>query len=151
MITNKTSKLDWTFNNIGIEKIILIDICSRIFYLFFILFFEVSAVLDVRYCPKPQSCEISRKTNGVILRKWQTLISSSVWGAQFFSWVSPLLVVSYAISRKSNEPNLKKKTKNLIFVGHDLGPFGSNLGPQIFFASFTLPTRHCSKVSSYAI
>ena len=33
------------------------------------IFFEVSALLDVRHCPKLQSCAISRKTNDVNLRK----------------------------------------------------------------------------------
>ena len=34
-------------------------------------FLEVSALLDLRHCPKLQSCTISRKTNDVNLRKWQ--------------------------------------------------------------------------------
>ena len=34
-------------------------------------FLEVSALLDVRYCPKLQSRAISRKTNNANLRKWQ--------------------------------------------------------------------------------
>ena len=36
---------------------------------FFCFFFEVSALLDVRHCPKLQSCKISRKTNDTTLRK----------------------------------------------------------------------------------
>ena len=31
----------------------------------------VSAPLDVRYCPKLESCAISKKTNDANLRKWQ--------------------------------------------------------------------------------
>ena len=32
---------------------------------------EVSALLDVRHCPKLQSCAISRKTNDATLSKWE--------------------------------------------------------------------------------
>ena len=35
------------------------------------VFLEVSALLDVRHCPKLQSCVIPRKTNDAALRKWQ--------------------------------------------------------------------------------
>ena len=34
-------------------------------------FFEISALVDVRHCPKLQSCAISRKTNDTNLREWQ--------------------------------------------------------------------------------
>ena len=37
------------------------------------LFLEVSALLDIRHCPKLQSCAISRKANDANLRKWQRL------------------------------------------------------------------------------
>ena len=54
----------------------------------------------------------------------------------FFPWVLPLLDVInfyklplYAISRKTNEPNLKKWQKNPSF-GVDFGPFDPNLGPK---------------------
>ena len=57
---------------------------------------------------------------------------------KFFSWVLPLLDVIhccklslYAISRKSNEPNLRK-WKEPSF-GPDFVPFG----PQNFFVDFT--------------
>ena len=77
---------------------------------------EVLALLDVRHCPKLQSCAISRKSNDATLRKWQKPKFWTRFGApNFFSWVLPLLVVrqcsklsTYAISRKTNEPNLKK-------------------------------------------
>ena len=42
----------------------------------------------------------------------------------------------YAISRKTNKPNLKKWQKNLI-IGPDFGPFGPNLCQIIFFVGFT--------------
>ena len=34
------------------------------------VFVEVSALLDVRYCPELQSCTMSMKTNEPNLRKW---------------------------------------------------------------------------------
>ena len=53
----KTSKFEWTIDNTRIEKIILAPIKTtkkkdKE---------EVSALLDVRHCPKLQSCAISRK------------------------------------------------------------------------------------------
>ena len=40
-------------------------------------FFESSAILDVRRCPKLQFCSISRKTKDATLGKWWTQISDS--------------------------------------------------------------------------
>ena len=62
----KTSKFEWTLDDIRIEKVILTPIWANFFF-----FFEVSALLDVRYCPKLQYCAISRKNNDETLRKWQ--------------------------------------------------------------------------------
>ena len=59
------SKVVWTLNNIRIEKTILAPICTTK------IFLEILALLDVRHCPKLQSCSISRKTNDATLRKWQ--------------------------------------------------------------------------------
>ena len=56
----RTSKFEWTFDDIRIEKIISSSIWAPKFFL------EVSALPDFR-----QSCEISRKTNDATLRKWQ--------------------------------------------------------------------------------
>ena len=49
----KTSKFEWTLNNIRIEDIISAAIWATIFL----------ALLDVRHCPQLQSCAISRKIN----------------------------------------------------------------------------------------
>ena len=38
---------------------------------FFFFFKEVSALLDIRHCPKLKSCAISRKSYDTTLRKWQ--------------------------------------------------------------------------------
>ena len=43
---NKTSKFEWTLNNIKIEKIVSAPIWVTK------LFLEVSALLDIRHCPK---------------------------------------------------------------------------------------------------
>ena len=59
----KTSKFEWTLNDIRIKK----DHFGP-------QFGEVSALLDVKHCPKQQSCAISRKTNDATLRKWQKLV-----------------------------------------------------------------------------
>ena len=62
-----TSKFEWTLDDIRIEKIISDLIWATIFF----FFLTVSALLDVKHCPKLQSCAISRKTNDAALRKWQ--------------------------------------------------------------------------------
>ena len=74
----------------------------------------------------------------------KTLISDPIWDPQYL----PLLAVrqssklsSYAISRKTYEPNLKKQQKKTIFRPH-FGPFS----PHVF-----LVFRHCSKLSSNAV
>ena len=67
-ITRKTiitNKFEWTLNNIRIEKISQAPIWATKFFL------EVSDILDVRHCPKLESCTISRKTNDATLTKWQ--------------------------------------------------------------------------------
>ena len=62
-----TSKFEWTLDDIRIEKIISALIWATIFFL------TVSALLDVKHCPKLQSCAISRKTKDAALRKRQKL------------------------------------------------------------------------------
>ena len=71
----------------------------------------------------------------------------------FFSWVLPFLVnrqcfklSSYAISRKTNEPNKKNDKKP------NLGPVLAQLWVYDFFlwVLLTPVVRHCSKLSSYA-
>ena len=59
----RTSWLQWKLDDIRIEKIISAPIWATKWFL------EVSALLDVGYCPKLQSCAISRKTNHPTLRK----------------------------------------------------------------------------------
>ena len=57
-------------------------------------------------------------------------------------WVLPLLMVrlcskpsSYVISRKTNEPSLRKNDKKPNFRP-DFGPFGPNLGLKNLFCDF---------------
>ena len=60
-----TSKFGWTLNNNRIENITSAPIWTKN------VFFEVSALLDVRHRFKLQSCAISGKTNDATLKKWQ--------------------------------------------------------------------------------
>ena len=62
----KTSKFEWMLDNMRIEKMISAPIWATNF-----LFFKISALSDVRNCPKLHSCTVSRKTNDTTLRKWQ--------------------------------------------------------------------------------
>ena len=81
----------------------------------------------------------------------ENLISAPIQATKFFLEVSALLDVrhclklqSCAISRKTNDVNLRKSQKF---------NFGPNFGPPKFF-SLLLPlldVRHCRKLSSYAI
>ena len=60
-----TSKFEWTLDDIRIEKIISAPIPAKNSFL------EVSALLDVRHCPKLKSCAMSRKYKDATLRKLQ--------------------------------------------------------------------------------
>ena len=53
-----SNTFEWTLNNIRTEKTISAPICATKNF-----FFEVLALLDVRHCPKLESCATSRKTN----------------------------------------------------------------------------------------
>ena len=74
LLLNPTSKFEWILDDIRIEKIISAPIWAPIF-------FKVSALLDVRHCPKLKSCVISRKTNDATLRKWQKPSFRTQFGA----------------------------------------------------------------------
>ena len=67
LLENRASRFEWMLANIRIKKIISTLIWATFFFVF--VFFEVSALLDVRHCPKLQSCEITRKTNDATLTK----------------------------------------------------------------------------------
>ena len=87
----KASKFDWTLDDIRLEKISKFLECHgphkvkkkmlenwlgpNLGYKFFL---EVSALQNVRYCPKLQSCTISMKTNEPNLRKWQKKLISGL-------------------------------------------------------------------------
>ena len=78
---------------------------------------------------------------------------------KFFPWVLPLLVVrqcsklsSHTISSKSNGPNFKKMTKNLILVrilAHLAQIWATKFFLQVLL--LLLVIRYCSKLSSNAI
>ena len=64
---------------------------------------------------------------------------------KFSSWVLPLLDVIhccklslYPISRKTNEPNLRKSQKNPPSFCPEFSALGPNLGPKFFFRRFYL-------------
>ena len=69
-----TTKFEWILNNFRKEKIILAQIWATIF------FREVPLPLDVRHCPKLQSCAILRKTNDATLRNTKNPNFGPIWG-----------------------------------------------------------------------
>ena len=72
----ETDNFDWVLHNIRIQKIILATTWVLSPNLGHKVFLEISALLNVRRCPKLQSCAISRKTNYVNLGKWQEILIS---------------------------------------------------------------------------
>ena len=65
----------------------------------------------------------------------KTLMLDLIWATEIFSmgFRQCSKLSSYAISWKTDEPNLKKSQLN--FVTH-FGPYGPNLSPQFFLAGF---------------
>ena len=69
----------------------------------------IPALLDVTYCPKMQSCAISRKTSDTTLRKWQQ--------AEFWTQFPPppqMEAIILCNLKKNYWIKLEKITKNLI-------------------------------------
>ena len=129
----KTSTFKWMLNNIVIKKIISVPIWATK------LFFEVSALLDM--LDTIPSCNLVQYQGKLMLQPWENFKNPNFGpslGPPIFLWVLPLQVVrqcsrlsSYAISRKTNEPNLKKWQKTLI-LGPILGYFAQIWTPNIF-------------------
>ena len=129
----KTSTFKWMLNNIIIKKIISVPIWATK------LFFEVSALLDM--LDTIPSCNLVQYQGKLMLQPWENFKNPNFGpslGPPIFLWVLPLQVVrqcsrlsSYAISRKTNEPNLKKWQKTLI-LGPILGHFTQIWTPIIF-------------------
>ena len=129
----KTSTFKWMLNNIIIKKIISVPIWATK------LFFEVSALLDM--LDTIPSCNLVQYQGKLMLQPWENFKNPNFGpslGPPIFLWVLPLQVVrqcsrlsSYAISRKTNEPNLKKWQKTLI-LGPILGYFAQIWTPNIF-------------------
>ena len=129
----KTSTFKWMLNNIIIKKIISVPIWATK------LFFEVSALLDM--LDTIPSCNLVQYQGKLMLQPWENFKNPNFGpslGPPIFLWVLPLQVVrqcsrlsSYAISRKTNEPNLKKWQKTLI-LGPILGYFAQIWMPNIF-------------------
>ena len=89
---------------------------------FIFFFFEVLALLDVRHCPKLQSCAISRKTTDATLRKWLVVRQYSKLSSMQFP--GKLMNQILENSPKTN-------------FGPDFDLFGPNLGPKNVLVGFT--------------
>ena len=73
---------------------------------------EVSALLDVRHCPKLQSCAISIRTNDTNLGKWQKKLIS---GPKF---------LKHLLKIRCFEKGLSKSLKKVNFISSfELSPF----------------------------
>ena len=103
-------------------------------------------------CCKLSLYAISRETNTPNLRKQQKklvlglllVLLTQIWCPKFFSQTFPLLDVRhccklslYPISRKTNEPNMRKRKKKKLVLGLILACFGPNLVIKKFFVRFT--------------
>ena len=148
-----------------IEKPILIhlaQICAPKFL------WQILPLPVVRHCLKLSYYEIYRKTNEPNLRKWSKKLILDLILAHFgknlvlkkrFSWVLPLIdvihccnVSLYAISKKTNEQNLRKWQKKLV-SSPILVPLARIWSPKILIVStlILLDVIHCCKLSLYAI
>ena len=131
-----TRKFEWTLNGNRIENIISTHHRVKIFFFFFFFFFfEVSARLDVRHCPKLQSCAISRKSDDATLKKWQKPLFRTQFGVLiilengknnfFFDailaplaklWIHKIFFVDFKLDFVEivtiYQPNLRKWQKN---------------------------------------
>ena len=106
----KIGKFDMTPNDIRTAKIISTLIWACLGHIIFYIL-EVSAILDVRHCPKLKSCAISRKTNDTNLRKVKNLSFVPNFGLPDFTRPCCKLS-SYAIFRKIIKPNFRRWRKN---------------------------------------
>ena len=156
LILKKTSNFEWTLDGIWIQRIISAPIWAT-------NFFWVSALRDVRHCPKLQSCALSRKTDDVTLRKWARFwpiwrkFGPSVFFTGFTSTNNETLFEAIILCNLKENwwTKLEKKAKNLI-----LDPILVCL-TQIYTPSpqkklfsrvlSLLANRHCSKLSSCKI
>ena len=102
---------------------------------------------------------MSRKTYDATLKTGKKLnFGPNLGPPKSFSWVLPLLKVRqcsklspYAMSKKTNEPNLKKATKTLFWAR--FWQFFAQIWTPIFLLQVLplLVVRHGSKLSFYAI
>ena len=126
------------------------------------IFLWLLSLLVAKNCHKISSFGTGKKTNWQKLKKgWKTYFQVQLWPKlgppNFFLWVLPLLDVThycklslYAISRKTDEPNLRFGEKPNFRP--DFGLLGPYLGRKIF--SWILPLldiRHYCKLSLHAI
>ena len=108
----KPSTFEWTLDYIRIEKTVPAPILATNFFLRFQLYWmlKIIPICNIVLYPGKlimQSRENNKNPN----------FGPNLGGPKLFSWILPLLVVrqgsklsSYAISRNTNEPRLKKMT-----------------------------------------
>ena len=144
---NNIRKIDWMLHNIRMEKTLHPWFGSQSFFL------EISALLDVRHCPKLQSCAIPIKTNDANLRKWQKYNFGSHFGPPIFFCGFYLhyldIVPSYhpiQLKGKLMKQTWRKLWKTIF--GLILACLVHIWTLQFFPLGLGL---HCSKLSSYAI
>ena len=118
------------------------------------IFLWVLPLLHVRNCCKLSLYVISRKTNEPNLKKWKKKkfwawfwpAFAQIWSPKIFLWVLPLLDVIhcyklslYAISRKTNEPHLRKWHKTYFWT--QFWPVLTQIWlPKILLVDFTSTT-----------
>ena len=118
-------------------------------------------------CCKLSLYAISRETNTPNLRKQQKklvlglllVLLTQIWCPKFFSQTFPLLDVRhccklslYPISRKTNEPNMRKRKKKNQFQGSFQPVLAQIWSSKNFLCVLPLlDVMHCCKLSMYAI
>ena len=114
MLENLMSAPIWVCQALIWATVFFIYFFIHFIYLF--IYFDVSALLDVRHCPKLESCAISTKTNDANSKKMaKNLILDLIYAswALFFNLTSSVnrnhgQLSSCQISEKANDPFLRK-------------------------------------------
>ena len=98
------------------------------------IIFEVSALLDVRHCPKLQSCAISRKANDAYLKNGKNPYFEPNFGCPnfFFFFFCKFYLYQLHIVRSYHPIQFTGKLMN------QNGEFWPKLGPPKFFHEFYL-------------
>ena len=123
-----------------------------------VFFLWILPLLYIIHCCKLPLYAISRKTNEPNLRKWQKTQFqawfSPLWPKfgpkKIFSWILLVLDVRhccklslYAISRKTDERNLRKWKKNNLVLGPILVPLAQIWATKFFFENLASSVTRC--------